>query len=179
MEFTGNLINITTDWNTGKMQVTFSIDQTSVVNDLQKMKDSKLTIKALLSRKKRSLDANAMMWACLKDIADALNTDKWDVYLQMLKRYGKFTYIVVKEKAVEAVKEQWRECEVVGNIEINGQPAVQMLCYFGSSTYDTKEFSVLLNGIISEMREMGLHPPANEEMKKALDRWEKERNKKK
>ena len=48
-----------------------------------------------------------------------------------------------------------------------------MLCYFGSSTYDTKEFSVLLDGVISEMREIGLQPPPTEEMKRALETWQK------
>ena len=104
-------------------------------------------------KQKRSLNANALLWHCLGEIANALNTDKWEVYLQMLKRYGKYTYICVKPNVVDSVKKQWRECEVLGDIEINGQKAIQMLCYFGSSTYDSKEFSSLLNGVISEMEE--------------------------
>jgi hypothetical protein len=124
-------------------------------------------------KQKRSLNANAMLWSCLGEIANALNTDKWKIYLQMLKRYGKYTYICVKPSVVESVKKQWRECEVLGDIEINGQRAIQMLCYFGSSTYDTKEFSVLLDGVISEMEEMGLATPKSEEVERMLIQWEK------
>ena len=91
----------------------------------------------------------------------------------MLKRYGKYTYIVVKETAVDRMKQQWRECEVVGEITVNGEKAVQMLCYFGSSLYDTKEFSVLLDGVISEMQEMGLETPTGRDMQRALDMREK------
>lgn len=123
-------------------------------------------------KEKRSRDANALMWACLSEIAQAIQTDKWAVYLQMLRRYGKFTHICVKPEAVEAIKKQWRECETVGDITINGKPAVQLLCYYGSSNYNSKEFSVLLDGIISEMREMGLEPPPSEEMRAALERLE-------
>ena len=75
---------------------------------------------------------------------------------------------------VEAVKQQWRESEVVGEIEINGKKAVQMLCYFGSSLYDTKEFSVLLEGVIEEMRQMGLETPTSKEMRMAIERLEKQ-----
>jgi hypothetical protein len=74
---------------------------------------------------------------------------------------------------VDAVKQQWRECEEIGKVDINGQEAVQLLCYFGSSTYDTKEFSVLLDGVISEMKEIGLAPPPSKHIKEALDQWEK------
>lgn len=113
------------------------------------------------------------MWACLGELAMALNTDKWSLYLQMLKDYGQFTYICVKPNAVESVKKQWRECEEVGKIDINGSEAVQLLCYFGSSTYNTKEFSVLLDGIISEMKDAGIPTPTSQEMKRSLAEWEK------
>ena len=122
-------------------------------------------------KEKRSLDANGLLWACLQEIAQAIRSDKWSVYLQMLKRYGKFDYVIVKKKAVEAMKRQWRELEEVGEIDIHGQTAVQLLCYYGSSTYDRKEFSVLLDGVISEMKEIGLTPPPDRQTRELLEKW--------
>ena len=150
--------------------LTFEIDQMLDVSGLEG-KDLRLTAK--IWRNKRSLDANGLLWVCLDKIASALNTDKWDVYLLMLKRYGKFTYILVKPNAVEYTKTIWRESEVIGEVDVNGTKSVQMLCYFGSSTYDSKEFSRLLNGVISEMKEMGLETPAEEEMDRMLAEWGK------
>lgn len=112
-------------------------------------------------RKPRSTDANALLWACISDIAQELRRDKWEVYLELLKRYTKGTYIICKKKAVEAFKRSWRECEEVGEIEVNGQMATQLLCYPGSSTLDSKEFAVLLDGTIDEMKEMGLPTPSD------------------
>lgn len=123
-------------------------------------------------REKRSRSANALLWACLGEIAAALRTDKWDVYLKMLKRYGKYTYICVKPNVVEAVRKQWRECEEIGRVNINGQDSVQMLCYFGSSTMDSREFSVLLDGVISEMKEMGIETPGEKELDRAIKEME-------
>lgn len=125
-------------------------------------------------KEKRSLNANGLLWKCLGDISGALHTDKWDVYLQMLKRYGKFTYICVKPNVVEAVKQQWRECEELGEVDINGQKAIQLLCYFGSSTYNSKEFSILLDGVISEMKEMGIPTPMDSDLKRVIDQLEAE-----
>jgi hypothetical protein len=175
MKFTGQIKNVSRDWQTDEIQITFTVNEQSVLQEVDRLKDCKLSIEAKKFRQKRSLDANAMLWACLGEIATAfpVPVDKWEVYLLMLKRYGKYTYICVKPNMVDAVKLQWRECEIVGEVNINGQKAVQMLCYFGSSTYDTKEFSVLLDGVISEMKEMGLQPPTSQEMQRALEQWGK------
>lgn len=154
----------------GKERLTFTLDQRVDVSDLQD-KDLRLTAKRW--REKRSLNANGLLWSCLEKIASHLNTDKWSVYILMLKRYGKFTFLIVPKGAVEKMKEMWRECEEVGDITVNGREATQMLCYFGSSTYDTAEFSRLLDGVISEMEEMGIPTPMQEDMDRALQEWEK------
>lgn len=177
MKFTGNLIGVSESFLTGKPRITLEINEAGRVKDSLSLRDLALDIELKRHRKKRSLDANALMWQCLSQIANALGQDKWTIYLMMLKRYGKFTYICVKPNVVDAMKLQWRECEVVGDIDLNGQKAVQLLCYFGSSTYNTKEFSVLLDGIISEMEEMGLEKPLAGDMKRALENWEKQHEK--
>lgn len=177
MEFTGKIQNVSRDWQSGQFQITFTVNEPSAINAVNDIQScEKLSIRAVRYKGRRSLDANALLWLCLGRIAEALRSDKWEVYLQMLKRYGKYTYICVKPAVVDAVKAQWRECEEIGKVNINGQEAVQMLCYFGSSTYDTKEFSVLLDGVISEMKEMGIEAPASEDMRRALEQWERMQN---
>ena len=174
MNFTGRLCGVNADVLTGETTVTFSVNEREAVYEIEKIRgEERLTIKAEKYRKKRSLDANGLLWACLGEMAAALGADKWDIYLKMLKRYGKYTYICVKPNVVEAIRREWRCSEVIGDIEINGQPAVQMLCYFGSSTYDSKEFSVLLDGVVSEMKEMELQPPMGEELRGAIEELER------
>lgn len=178
MKCTGRIQNIARDWKTGQLLVTFAINEASVISEIDKIKDvEKLSIEAKKHREKRSLDANALLWACIGDIAKAMTppADKWDVYLDMLKNYGKYTYICVKPNVVEAMKAQWRECEVLGEVDINGQKSVQMLCYFGSSTLNTKEFSDLLEGVIYEMEQVGLQPPPTKDMRRALEQWEQQK----
>ena len=174
MIFTGKFKGVTTDWATGQHNITFSINEKSALAEIEHIQEcEKLHIEAKPYRKKRSINANKLLWDCLGKIASVLRADKWDIYLLMLKRYGQYTYICVKPNMVEAIKRQWREVEVVGDIDINGKQAVQLLCYFGSSTYDSKEFSVFLDGVVSEMVEMGLQPPPSKDMQRALEQWEK------
>ena len=173
MKFTGDLRKPLIDCDTMRPLIIFAPDE-DCSQAYEELKDcGKLSLEIKRYRRKRSLDANGLLWHCLDEIAKHIHTDKWSVYLKMLRRYGVFTYIVVKKSAVEKMMEQWRECEIVGEIDINGESAVQLLCYFGSSTYDTSEFSRLLDGVISEMKEMGIQTPTSKEMRRSLDEWEK------
>lgn len=173
MEFTGTIKSINQDFITGDVNITFSVNEKALIYpEYERLKTSKkLRIKAVQYRERRSLDANAYLWVCLQKMAEALRTDKWSLYLQMLRQYGQFTYIVVKPNAVEAVKKQWRECEEIGEVDVNGTKAVQMLCYYGSSTYDIKEMSVLIDGVVSECQELGIETISPAEIQRMKERW--------
>lgn len=168
MELRGKLLDIVRDIKTGAYRLT--LETMEIPPGADNLPED-LRIKLTRWTNKRSLNANALLWLCIEVIASAIRADKWEVYLQLLRKYGKFTYICVKPGAVEAVKKQWRECEELGHININGDDAVQMLCYFGSSTYDTSEFSVLLDGTISEMKEIGVELPPDRMVQEALRSW--------
>lgn len=144
-------------------EVSFSLETSP--GNIEKYLDKDLEISIKQYRKKRSLDANACLWACIGDIAAEIGSDNWSVYLYMLERYGVFTHIMVKPDAVDAVRRQWRETKVVGEIYHDGERLVQMLCYYGSSTYDSKEFSRLLDGVISDMKELELDTPLDEDIR--------------
>lgn len=163
------------DYQTNDLKVTFNFnrDKSDVINHINDLdKDAVLSVDFKKYRKSRSRDANAMLWACIGDMATALGDDKWNVYMRLLRRYGKFTYITVIADAVEKMKLIWRESEEIARHVEDGIEHVDMLCYFGSSTYDTKEFSVLLEGTISEMRDMGLKVPATKDIERGLELWD-------
>lgn len=172
MDTTGRITGIGRDYSTDKIILNLRID--TLPSDLDELKDcDALDITVQRHRNKRSLNANALLWECIGRIAAEIHADKWEIYLQMLKRYGEYTYVCIKPKGVEMLKQQWRECEELGEIDINGQKAVQMLCYYGSHTYNTKQFSRLLDGVISEMREMGIDSPTDERIKRSIEEWGK------
>lgn len=121
---------------------------------------------------KRSLNANAYMWEVLGQMAAVLHTTKDELYLEMLDRYGVFTHIIVKPSIVDRVKAEWRTVRELGEVMVNGQTGMQLQCYFGSSTYDQKEFSVLLNGVISEAKELGVETEDPKQIESLLKSWE-------
>jgi hypothetical protein len=67
--------------------ITFESD-VNIVDMLGKYKGKKLLVEFKQYREKRSYDANAYLWVLLQKIAEVVKSDKWSVYLLMLKRYG-------------------------------------------------------------------------------------------
>ena len=171
MEFVGKIKAISKDYITGDINITFSTDQ-NILPEYEKLKDKdRLRVKTVQYRKRRSLNANSYLWVLLGKMAYVLRADKWDIYLKMLKRYGKYTYIVVKPNVVNAVKKQWREVEELGPINLNGQEGIQLLCYFGSSTYDNLEMAVLIDGVVSECKDLEIETLPPDQIAQMKEQW--------
>lgn len=116
--------------------------------------------------KRRSVDANALLWKACSFIADHLRTDKDSVYKQMLFRYG----VSILCKIPDKYKEQFLRNEPYVQLH-ETLPKEERAAYyrlaFGSSKYDTRQMSVLIDGVLSEIKEMGLSFPDSPE----LERW--------
>jgi len=172
MKFTAN--NIRLQFNEAR--------QTEIVLTLQKPQDiaelketiSKgklLSVEVKPYRAARSLNSNAYLWVMLDKLAEALHTNKDELYLLMLERYGVFTHIIVKPEAVERVKQEWRTVRELGKGKIGNVEGVQLQVYYGSSTYDTKEMARLIDGVVSECHEVGIETMTPGEIASMNEEW--------
>lgn len=172
MEFTGEVKGIVRDYMTNQYNITFTINESSAVNEIDKLKDSKLSIKAVKHREKRSLDSNAYAWVLMQKIAEAVNSNKWDVYLECLKKYSRsFSHVIVKPEAVDKMMELYRTCVDLGEISVNGMTGHQLQVYYGSSTFNTKEMAVFIDGIVSECKELGIETLSPTELERMNAAW--------
>lgn len=169
MECKGHIVDIN---HIGKTRITFEMDEIDR-DSIIPLIGRDLRIEAKQWREKRSLDSNAYAWVLMQRIAEKIHSDKWEVYLDMLKRYSRsFTHIIVKEKAVNAVMEMYRASIDLGEITVGGQTGHQLQVYFGSSTFDTKEMSVFIDGLVSECKELGIETLPPEEQERMLKAWD-------
>ena len=168
------MVGATRNLTTGKYNITFELDEGNI-KDLDRISGNKeLMVQAKVHRNKRSLDSNAYAWVLMQKIAEATGLDKWDVYLNCLQRYSRaFTHVIVKPNAIDRLKELYRVCIDLGEVTVNGKTGHQLQVYFGSSTFDTKEMSVFIDGIVSECRdlEIELLPPS--EIERMKEEWGK------
>lgn len=120
-------------------------------------------------KKKRSTDANALCWKLCTEIANVLRTDKDSVYLEMLKRYGQSDIVSVVSSV--NVKGYFKYYDEFGRGTVNGKEFTHYKVYKGSSEYDTREMSILLDGIIDEAKALDIEVISEREKSLLLTEW--------
>lgn len=106
-------------------------------------------------KQKRSLDANAYLWLIIGKIADKLRTSKEEVYLKLLKDYGQ-SFVITVKKGYDISKAGIKYYEVLKDGLINGKEFTAYKVFIGSSQYDTKQMSVLIDGAVQDAKELGI-----------------------
>lgn len=125
----------------GNMSMEILCGRTEGQKVYEKYKDKEIDIEFKTHRKKRSLDANAYMWVLLGEMARVLETDKDSIYLKELERYGVYDVINIPVEAdFDKFKQSWRLCREIGIVFVDDIPYRQVMCFYGSHTYDSNEF---------------------------------------
>ena len=119
-------------------------------------------------KEKRSLNANSYAWVLITKIADALRMNKEECYLLMLKRYGQSEVVSVLSDI--NVNGYFKYYEPIAEVKLQGKYFTHYKVFKGSSEYDTKEMSILIDGIISEAIELEIEtiPPSEIERLKTM-----------
>lgn len=123
-------------------------------------------------REKRSLDANAYMWVLLDKLADKLRTSKEKLYSKYVHEYGVFTHILCRGKAIDAVSSLFRVVDNLGEVTVGKEKATQLQCYYGTSTYDSKQMSRLIDAIVEDCKEQGIETLTPDEQERMMKAWE-------
>jgi hypothetical protein len=152
-----------------------TVQEISDLQDWLKQTDKSLYITIDKEHAKRSLNANAYMWVLVNQIADVLGKSKDETYIQMLTDYGQREpeLIRVVADALTILKRATNNHCVVVDI-ISGDPVYyDVAILIGSSNYNTKDMATLLDGVISEAKELGIDTATPSEIAKMKERWGK------
>ena len=163
---------------TGQMIIDVPPDQRGTVMKFLRTKKDRLydlTIKE--HREKRSLDANAYAWVLIGLIADALRIPPNEVYRQaILNISGNYEVIPVREEAVSKFKEVWQKQGIGWPIFDMGKSKIpgyrNLRAYYGSSVYDTRQMSQLIENLIQDCKALGIETKSQEEIDSLLGEWQ-------
>ena len=120
-------------------------------------------------RKKRSTDANALCWKLCTEIANVLRADKDSIYIDMLKKYGQSD--IVSVLSTVDVKGYFKYYDEFGKGYVKDKEFTHYKVYKGSSEYDTREMSILLDGIIDEAKALDIEVISERERTLLLQEW--------
>ena len=141
-----------------RVEVTFTTTK-SVLRAFESLKERDLTITVKEYRQKRSLSQNAYLWVLLDKLAQKLNQSKEEVYKTFIRDYGVFEILPLKNEAVDSFKAKWSKgigwfCEDLGESKLKGY--TRLIAYYGSSTYNTKEMTRLIDAVVTDCKEQGI-----------------------
>lgn len=183
----GILKNLSLDWNTKKPEVTLQLD--SKVDFIEKLKEKVLSVELKQYREKRSLDANAYYWLLVGKLANKIGQSKAWIHNDMLRKYGqievvdgKMIYLVIPdtEMAYKTAYEA-QEYHIKPTSQVKeGKDGMTYRTYImlrGSSSYNTKEMSQLIEGLVEECKDVGIETMTPDELKRMMELYEKNKQK--
>lgn len=159
-------------WGSDKWQITLEVDEQPTIYD--ELKEQELSIELKKYRKKRSLDANAYQWVLCTKMAEKLGTSKEEVQDLMIQRYSDFDkdedgYITITMLDRIPVSKLGGHWKLIGQ---NGKFNSYMRLV-GSSEMDSAQMARLLEGVVSEAKELGITTETPDEIERMKALWQK------
>lgn len=160
-------------------RISFEIVTESKIAETQYLEIKDLDLLDLTAKKhraKRSLDANAYMWLLLGKLSEKLNIPAREIYREYIRDIGGNHDIVpIRNDVLKRWIENWASngigwiCEELRDSTISGYTTV--ICYAGSSTYDTQQMSRLIRFVVDDCRENGIETKTPKELGALLESW--------
>lgn len=165
----------------GQAVVALSINEREAVERIQLLeKFDKLDINIKKYSEKRSLSANSYFWQLVDKIKDTRDKSEDEVYQHMLSQYGQNQYkddgniaTFLLPYGTKLIGEIFTHSAAVKTVELKGQLFTYYRMLRGSSTYTSAEMSVLIDGIVSEAKELDIETLTPQELAAMCERWNK------
>ena len=174
MEFRGKLNELGFD-REGNNKITLTAFS-DCRDEFDALADKEVTVIIKPYRKKRSLNANAYAWVLLDRISEFTGVPKEEVYKETIKNIGGVSQVVcVIEKAKQTMIDLWKRNGIgwqVDELDSKIQGCVNLVLYYGSSVYDTKQMSALIDLLVQEAKQYGLETLPPQELERMLGRWD-------
>lgn len=130
--------------------------------ELEKLDGKVLDVEIKVHREKRSTKANNLCWELCSQIGRSITPPipKEEVYRQAIKDVGIFIQVCIRKGDYEDFDRQWRGrgtgwfTEIVDTHDY--MDVVDVMAYCGSSTYDTKAMSTLIDYLVDQAEQMEL-----------------------
>ena len=129
------------------------------------LEDGEYMVSIEPKKKKRSLDQNKYFWALLGEISKKENGDLQQVdslYTHLLQMAGaKYETLIIKHEALERFKSLVRHVKVIKQQVINHELYDTIYAFYGSSMFDTKEMTQLIDTTLNYAYEVGVEDVDN------------------
>ena len=174
----GNLYNLSRA-SDGRQLITVAV-RDDFREEYDKLKDKEIELQIKPARRRRNLDANALAWTVIDAISEKTGIKKNEVYRNAIREIGGVSTIVcVMADAAEVLKRNWETKGTGWQAEIAESRLAgckNVTLWYGSSTYDTKQMSALIDSLKQDADALGIHSFSGDEYARALEKWDRKRS---
>ena len=127
-------------------------------------------------KEKRSLDANAYAWVLLGKLQDRSHIPKENIYRDLIRNIGSYEVVPIKNEALSKFKQAWSKNGlgwITDTTKSKLEGYTNVIAYYGSSIYNTKEMSRFIELIIQECEQLHIETRSKEEIDSLLESWDK------
>lgn len=175
MQLLGKFQSISKDFKTNKYKVTFLIEDNEAIKKIDEIRSVKrLSIDVKRWHKKRTLDANAYAWTLINKLAEKMNLTSIEVYRKAIRELGICEIFPVKNEAVERYIAAWGKNGigwVCDKMKSKLKGYTNVVSYYGSSSYDTREMSRFIDGLIEDCRALEIEILSEENLDSMKREW--------
>lgn len=156
-------------------KVVLMLDTDLLAEYLDEIKDKELKVQISVWRQDRSLNANNYCWKLLDEIAQRTHSTKEEVYQEIISKVGVFEILPIRNEAVDNFVEKWQSrglgwvCNIMRDSKIPNYTNV--IAYYGSSVYNTKEMSRLIDEVVQEAQALGVQVKTPQELAELKNLW--------
>ena len=156
-------------------KVVLMLDTDLSAEYLDELKDKELKVQISVWRQDRSLNANNYCWKLLDEIAQRTHSTKEEVYQEIISKVGVFEILPIRNEAVDNFVEKWQSrglgwvCNIMRDSRIPNYTNV--IAYYGSSVYNTKEMSRLIDEVVQEAQALGVQTKTPQELAELKNLW--------
>lgn len=170
---TGRLVDLSMGMNR-KQRITVEVNE-DFQEQFGKLKDADLDIEIKKRRNRRSLDANAYAWVLIDKLAKATGQAKTHVYREAIREIGGNTETVcIKAEAAAKLCAGWTRNGLgwlTDTLPSKLPGCVNVVLYYGSSTFDTAQMARFIDGIIQDCKAVGVETLPPDKLEAMLEGW--------
>ena len=123
---------------------------------------------------KRSLDANAYCWVLCSKIAAAVGISKEEVYQRAIQEGDQYLMCCVTNEDYGQFVKSWQAKGLGWRVQVLDDSDLgtkTVFAYYGSSVYDTRAMSRLIDSLVQEAKSLGIETMPPDELAALLEAW--------
>lgn len=170
----------------GKGHITLILDWTEALKGfLDDFSGKDVSIELKKPTKSRSLDANSYFWKLCGELADKTRTSKDEVYKKLVREQNVYRPMTIQKDALPTLEKAWSDRGIAwfidkvdeyetsfkeGN-EWKLKPVCDVRLYYGSSVYNTRQMSRLIDSLVEECKLQGIETLTPVELALLKEDW--------